>query len=42
MGHSLGLDHSDVKEAVMDGFFARKNELHADDIKRIQELYEAR
>jgi matrix metalloproteinase-7 (matrilysin) len=42
MGHSLGLDHSDVKEAVMDGFFDRKNELHDDDIRRIQELYGAK
>jgi predicted Zn-dependent protease len=42
MGHSLGLDHSDVEAAVMYGFFAHKNELHEDDIKRIQALYGAK
>ncbi|KAK5644615.1 hypothetical protein RI129_005915 [Pyrocoelia pectoralis] len=39
LGHSLGLDHSDVAEAVMFPTYSVWTELSQDDIDRIQKLY---
>ncbi|XVE75499.1 hypothetical protein DITRI_Ditri12bG0098300 [Diplodiscus trichospermus] len=42
IGHLLGLDHSDVREAIMFDTFeygTRKRDLHADDIQGIRALY---
>ncbi|KAB0796565.1 hypothetical protein PPYR_10626 [Photinus pyralis] len=39
LGHSLGLEHSSVKEAVMYPTYSVWSKLHKDDIDRIQKLY---
>lgn len=40
IGHSLGLAHSDVREAVMYAFYSEQhNDLKQDDINGIQRLY---
>jgi hypothetical protein len=39
LGHSLGLRHSEVEDAVMFEWFAPKSELHPDDIAGIQSKY---
>ncbi|KAK5644617.1 hypothetical protein RI129_005917 [Pyrocoelia pectoralis] len=39
LGHSIGLDHSDVPEAVMFPTYSVWTELSQDDIDRIQQLY---
>ncbi|KAK5644616.1 hypothetical protein RI129_005916 [Pyrocoelia pectoralis] len=39
LGHSLGLDHSNVAEAVMFPTYSVWTELSQDDIDRIQKLY---
>jgi len=44
IGHSLGLEHSDVNAAIMAPFYGGYRPgftLHADDISRIRELYSA-
>lgn len=39
IGHTLGLSHSDVSDAVMYAFYNGKSELNDDDILGIQNLY---
>ena len=42
LGHSLGLDHSDVRDSIMAAFYrgyVPNVQLHADDIAGIRYLY---
>ena len=44
-GHSIGIEHSEVKEAVMFPYYEGYNpnfRLHRDDIEAVQSLYNSR